>query len=274
MTNERPGTRVPFDEEKLQLVREFLRREFRGCQHRDYFEFDTTAQVFLIETSRNVRHKLAIPKGIFEDADFILLLNRQLVATLKLAGSVRVTLTPQEPRALAAERKQFERFLKWRRATTRAGATLVRHSLVYGAAMLLLGIGCCALISSLAWEARDPRQRVSEWRLVSEERHPTPSDQPQAGVRPSHVSATVIEDARRQGRRAAVARRAASTERPAPRPSPTKRPQAGPIDALRRLAGYFPPEVQLGKAMVRWVKAQPPPDLEARLRVPEIPQSR
>lgn len=291
MKNERPGTRVPFDEDKLQRVREFLRREFQGCPHRDYFEFDKTAQVFLIGPDRNVRHTLVIPKDTFEDADFVLLLNQQLVAALKLAGARRVTLTPQAPRALAGERRQFERFLKWRRATNRAGATLVRHSLVYGAAMLLLGIVSCALVSSLAWEVHDPRQRVSEWRLVPEERNSTPSDQPQSAVRPSPLSATVIETARLKERPATAALRTASTGRPAPRPQdrrdrnlsssvaasvahdPIKKTQVNPVDTLRRLVGHIP-EVQPGKAIVRWVKTQPPPDSRAQWREPATPQSR
>jgi len=95
MTGERPSTRVPFDEHKLQRVREFLRREFRGCEHRDFFAFDRTAQVFVIGSDHTLRHTLVIPKETFEDQDFALLLNPHLVATLKLAGEARVTLTPQ-----------------------------------------------------------------------------------------------------------------------------------------------------------------------------------
>lgn len=98
MDNETPGAPLPLDEDKLLLVREFLRREFRDCQHRDYFEFHTATQVFLIDTDRNVRHTLVVPRGTFEDADFALLLNVQLVTALKLAGGVRITLTPQGAR--------------------------------------------------------------------------------------------------------------------------------------------------------------------------------
>jgi hypothetical protein len=98
MNNERPGTRVPFDEEKLQLVREFLQREFRGSEHRDFFAFDRAAQVFVIGSEHGLRRTLVIPKETFEDADFAGLLNVQLVTALKLAGGVRVTLTPQGAR--------------------------------------------------------------------------------------------------------------------------------------------------------------------------------
>ena len=286
MTSERPETRVPFDEARLQLVRAFLRREFRGCRHRDYFEFDKTAQVFLIETDRNVRHTLVIPKSTFEDADFIVLLNRQLVTALELAGSLRVTLTPRAPKALAGESNTmgggpFERFLTWRRTTDRVRATVVRRPLAYGATMLVLGFGACVLISSLAWEVRDPRQRVSEWRLVPAERDATPSDQPQSAVPPSPVSATGIERARLDERPAVAARGPASTGRPAPRPRDRRDRNLSsnvaasirtPVDRLRRLIGYIP-EVQLGKAMVRWVKAQPSPAPEARRLERETPQS-
>ena len=98
MTGERPSTRVPFDEHKLQRVREFLRREFRSCQHRDVFAFHRTAQVFVIGSDHSLRHTLVIPKETFEDQDFALLLNPHLVTTLKLAGEARVTLTPQGAR--------------------------------------------------------------------------------------------------------------------------------------------------------------------------------
>jgi len=53
----------------LQLVREFLEREFRNCEHRDFFAFDTTAQVFVIGSERNLRYTLVIPKETFEDPD-------------------------------------------------------------------------------------------------------------------------------------------------------------------------------------------------------------
>lgn len=90
----KPGPQVPFDEEKLELVREFLRREFRGCQHRDYFAVDgTAAQVFVIEATPRLRHTLVIPKATFEDEDFGLLLDAHLLTTLKLAGEAPVTMT-------------------------------------------------------------------------------------------------------------------------------------------------------------------------------------
>jgi hypothetical protein len=95
MMDGRPGMQAPFDEEKLQLAREFLRREFRGCQHRDYFEFHTTMQVFVIETERGVRHTLAITRRTFEEGDFSRLLDHQLVTALEGANGGRITLTPR-----------------------------------------------------------------------------------------------------------------------------------------------------------------------------------
>jgi hypothetical protein len=83
---------------KLQLIREFLHREFRDCHHRDFFAIDESAQVFLIETGRGFRHMLVIPRTTFECADFNRLCNAQLSATLKLAREGRVLLTPQGPR--------------------------------------------------------------------------------------------------------------------------------------------------------------------------------
>jgi hypothetical protein len=95
MKDDRVGS--PFDEDRLRLVREFLRREFRDCHHRDFFAIDQTAQVFLIETGRGFRHMLVVPKTTFEDADFPRLCNARLVATLKLARQGRVLLTPHGP---------------------------------------------------------------------------------------------------------------------------------------------------------------------------------
>ena len=95
MMDGRPGIQAPFDEEKLQLAREFLRREFHGCQHRDYFEFHTTMQVFVVETEKGVRHTLAITKRTFEEADLGRLLDHQLVTALEGAPGGRITLTPR-----------------------------------------------------------------------------------------------------------------------------------------------------------------------------------
>jgi hypothetical protein len=86
-----------FAESKLQLIREFLRREFRDCYHRDFFAFNQTAQVFLIETGRGTRLTLIIPKTTFEDPDFARLCNAQLADTLKLARESRLVLTPEGP---------------------------------------------------------------------------------------------------------------------------------------------------------------------------------
>lgn len=287
MTHGRVGTGTPFDHEKLELVREFLRREFRGCQLRDYFAFDKTAQVFLVATDRDVRHTLVIPADTFRDADFTRLLNRELVTALKLSGSLRLTLPPQAPRS--REREPADRFLKWRRTTDRARGALVRRPLVYGAVMLSLGFFTCMLVSPLAWELRHSEQQVSGWRLV---RTATPSDPPQPAVPAIAVPASVTQATRPGKRPAVVARRTASTERPALRPQhrrdrkaslsgatsvawshdPTRKAQAGPVNAVERLARYVP-EVQLGKALVRWVEALPSADPEAPRRRPETPQS-
>jgi hypothetical protein len=91
----------PFDETRLQIVREFLCREFRDCHHRDFFAFDKTAQVFLIETGRGFRHMLVVPKATLEGGDVGRLCNAELAATLKLAREGRVMLTAEGPVILA-----------------------------------------------------------------------------------------------------------------------------------------------------------------------------
>ena len=53
---------------------------------------------FVIGSEHSLRRTLVIPKETFEDADFAGLLNVQLVTALKLAGGVRITLTPQGAR--------------------------------------------------------------------------------------------------------------------------------------------------------------------------------
>jgi hypothetical protein len=101
MADGRRPTGSPFDEVKLLLVREFLWREFRDCHHRDFFAFDQTAQVFLIETGRGFRHMLVIPKATFEHPDLPRLCIAHLAVTLKLAREGRVMLTSQGPVVLA-----------------------------------------------------------------------------------------------------------------------------------------------------------------------------
>jgi hypothetical protein len=95
MTNDRSGERPHVDEDKLLMVREFLRGEFRDCQFREYIEVHTSNRVFLIETDGGLRQPLVIPTQTFDAADFARLLNVQLVTALKLARGVRITLTPQ-----------------------------------------------------------------------------------------------------------------------------------------------------------------------------------
>jgi hypothetical protein len=85
----------PLDEGKLRLVREFLRREFRDCSHRDWVVFDEA--VFLIETERGSMLTLVIPSATFENPDFGRLLNAQLAETLEVERASRVVLTPQGP---------------------------------------------------------------------------------------------------------------------------------------------------------------------------------
>jgi hypothetical protein len=101
MGSDRRAIESPFDETKVRLIREFLWREFRDCYHRDFFAFDKTAQVFLIETGRGFRHMLVVPKATFDDGDVGPLCNAYLTATLKLARNGRVMLTPRGPVVMA-----------------------------------------------------------------------------------------------------------------------------------------------------------------------------
>jgi hypothetical protein len=118
MVDEGRRTGSPFDEGRLQLVREFLHREFRDCHHRDFFAFDQAAQVFLVETGRGFRYMLVIPKATFEDDGLPRLCNAQLAATLKLSREGRVTFdsagtsgarvnTPRRPEPWLASSMQF-----------------------------------------------------------------------------------------------------------------------------------------------------------------------
>jgi hypothetical protein len=65
VTDKPPNARTPFDEGKVELVREFLRREFRDCYCFDFVAFDESAQVFLIDTWCGFRHMLIVPKATF-----------------------------------------------------------------------------------------------------------------------------------------------------------------------------------------------------------------
>jgi hypothetical protein len=259
---------TPFDQAKLELVREFLHREFRGCQLRDYFEFDKTVQVFLIATDRNVRHTLVIPKDTLRDPDFTRLLNQQLVAELKLSGSLRVTLTPQPPKS--REREYSDRFLNlWRRATDRARITFVRRPLLCGAAMLALGFGACMLVSSLVWDMRGSQQHASEWGLV---RTAVPSDQPQSAVPAGPVSASVTEQACPEERPVMGAQRTASTGRRATW-APGRQGRNLPSNVATSIASSHDRTRKRQADPIKVLRPAPPADPEALRRQPETPQS-
>ena len=57
-----------------------------------------------------------------------------------------------------------------------------------------------------------------------------------------------------------------------PGPDIAKDPRSETVETLKRLIGYIP-EVRLGKAIVRWVKSQPPVDPGSRPLKPESPQA-
>jgi hypothetical protein len=94
MIDER-GAPSPVEDSKLDLVRRFLQREFRNCRHHDYFDSAKIAQVFVIETSRGLRHTLLIPQRTFDHDDFLLLMDGRLADGLQESRDVTRTLTPQ-----------------------------------------------------------------------------------------------------------------------------------------------------------------------------------
>jgi hypothetical protein len=99
--SEPPRFGPPLDETKIQVVRNFLRSTLPAYEHKDHFDFDRTAQVFIMELDKMRRHTLVVPQETFDDFDDIdlgFLLNGRLIETLKLAGAMRVTLTRQGPR--------------------------------------------------------------------------------------------------------------------------------------------------------------------------------
>jgi hypothetical protein len=273
MNDHRQGPRVPFDEGKLQLVRTFLRREFQGCRHRDYFAFDKTAQVFLIETEQQSRYALVIPKSTFDHRHFSRLLNPQLVTALRHAGARGVTLVPQSAATRAREataperRRPLERLLGWGRVTDSFRAA-PGCQLAYGAAMLLLGIGVCALVSLLGLEVHSGGD-VGGPRLAADRIGTAVPAPPPGAVSPSGGPATV-ERPRGRDRPATNARRAVSARRPADR-SPGTKPQSDTVVRLKRLV-VDAPQAHLGK-VIRRVKDQPEPRAASWRRGPEIPQS-
>jgi hypothetical protein len=93
-----PAFPSPFDEAQLQLTRDFLRREFRGCEVRDYFAiYGSAFQIFIVEVSPRLRHTLLIPGETFLGEGFAGLLDVHLVTTLTLAREAPVTLTSRGP---------------------------------------------------------------------------------------------------------------------------------------------------------------------------------
>ena len=97
MTDKNPGIPSPIDDDKLQLVREFLRREFRNFAHQDFYDPERTAQVFVIEATAKARHALVVPRDTFKDRDFVYLMTAQLADALQQARDVPLILTPEGP---------------------------------------------------------------------------------------------------------------------------------------------------------------------------------
>jgi hypothetical protein len=97
MVPEKRWIGTPFAADQLQVVRQFLLREFCDRRHRDYFDFGNTAQVFVMEADSGIRQLLVIPKHTFDFPGFTRLLDEHLVTAMNLAGAARVILTKEGP---------------------------------------------------------------------------------------------------------------------------------------------------------------------------------
>jgi hypothetical protein len=94
MASQSPDPPSFLDESKLQLVRDFLLREFRGYYQADYFDEVERAQVFIVESEHGRRHTLVVPLGTFAVTEFMWFCTPELAATLKAAPEGRFTLMP------------------------------------------------------------------------------------------------------------------------------------------------------------------------------------
>jgi hypothetical protein len=83
---------APFDEAKVLLVREFLRREFRDCQHREFVAFEPLAKIFIVEAKDGIRRTLLVPRATFDADNFSGFFTVQLVDALE--RDRHVTLNP------------------------------------------------------------------------------------------------------------------------------------------------------------------------------------
>jgi len=188
------------------------------------------------------------------------------------------------------EEERLRRFLTWRRAERETSPANARHTLSYvaGATCFTVGVLVLGFITTLMTAQRPGRQAAtvgsqpapSETSRHSKhlplgplvERDRFPSALPQSSAQLRAVPTVRPERPARPLRDPRAASGAASVSRPST-PTPPARTSRlrTTVATVNRWVGYMP-EVRAGKALVRWVKSQPPPD-GRRLPDPEPHQA-
>ena len=185
------------------------------------------------------------------------------------------------------ERARLTRFLAWRRVAKKVPETPVRRSLSYVGAVAWFAFG--VLTVALVAAGQRPGRRP-----IAATLRPAPAAVPgplttvepasltaERAVPASAASASASGDAYARPQRSARSYPSGRKALSAPASVRRRGTVAPPVAASRLTAtvatarqwvGYMP-ALKAGKAIVRWVKSQPPPD-GRRLAEPERPQSR
>jgi hypothetical protein len=177
------------------------------------------------------------------------------------------------------ERERLERFLAWRRVGSTSRHAPGRRWLPYVAAIAWLGVAVItgALVTTLAAGARDAPARGASASRPAPVTPPTGTALSAAAHRPSgepSSTARILPVARSdRARTIAVGHgrvRLESSAGPIARERALVTTAAG---TLGRWVGHMT-EVRAGKAIVRWVRSQPPAAAGARPSETERPQTR
>lgn len=184
------------------------------------------------------------------------------------------------------ERARLVRFLAWRRVAKKVSETPVRRSLSYVGAVAWFGFG--VLTVALVAAGQRPGRRPAATLPPA----PAAISGPLTTVEPASLTAERAVPASAAGASARVdayarpqrsARSYPSGRKALSAPASVRRrgtvappvaasPLTATVATARQWVGYMP-ALRAGKAIVRWVKSQPPPD-GRRLAEPERPQSR
>ena len=183
------------------------------------------------------------------------------------------------------ERERFSRFLAWRRVEKKVPKTPARRSLSYVGAVALcaLGVVTLTLVAAGQRPGRGPTAASLQPGSAEITRLLTPVEPAllpaERGATAGAASVSASGDYARPGRSAWSApsgRKALSAPASVRRRGTAALPitaslLTGTVAKATRWVGYMP-EVKAGKAIVRWVKSQPPPDGQ-RLVEPDRPQT-